>query len=75
MASGVPKAVRAGPVRIVNPSGTELSVSVSLYSDPPGIPVGAVLPRSVAGLDLPQAGDGSWKLTLFGQSPVLCSRG
>jgi len=72
--SGVPYAVRPGALRIVNPSGSELAVSASRYSDPPGTPVGAVLPRAVAGLYLPEAGGGPWQLTLFGESPVLCSR-
>lgn len=70
--SRVPNAVASGPLRIVNLSGSELAVGVSHYSDPPGIPVGSVLPRASGGLDLPESGGSGWKVTLTGRAQLLC---
>ncbi|HMT05374.1 MAG: hypothetical protein KDB48_02055 [Solirubrobacterales bacterium] len=56
---------------ILNRGRSELAVTLSRFSDPPGLPVGSILPESRVGLDLPR--DNStrpWNAYFSGAGPV-----
>lgn len=63
----------AGPGSyVINNGGKgELGVSLTRFADPPGQPVGSILPRSFAGLDLPlDAATRPWRINFTGEGPV-----
>lgn len=71
--AGVPVPVNPGeaPTRIVNREDGVIGVSAARFGDPPGSPIGSILPRSRAWLDLPPDGSSRpWSLTLSGRSAV-----
>ncbi len=60
---------------IENLGETELAVSLARLGEPPGILIGAVLPKSTAGLELPAGNvDEPWEVSFGGEGPVrICS--
>lgn len=60
-----------GSYVVINSGTTELSVNLARLSDPPGILVGAILPGSRAGLDLPKGAlDDPWTISFAGEGPA-----
>ena len=66
------RAVRVGRrPDVINRGSEELVVALSRFSDPPGIEVGAVLPKGTAGVDLPPDESGRpWRLAVTRGGPA-----
>lgn len=67
--AGAPFAIEPSfaPLMVINPGGEALPVSLARFGDPPGMPVGSILPRSHAWLTLPPDGSSlPWQLTSGG---------
>lgn len=72
-----PYEAKPGSYLILNGGRTPLTVSMSRFSDPPGQPIGPVLPVTGAGLNLPGDEPGlPWLLFFTGAGPVtVCPTG
>lgn len=72
-----PVPLQSGGYLIMNRGKDQLAVALSRFSDLPGVSAGAILPETMAGLDLPQ--DNStrpWQAVFFGEGPVrICPTG
>ncbi len=76
---GVCRGLKAGgpPVRVgrrpdvINRGSDDLGIALSRFSDPPGIEIGAVLPKGSAGIDLPPDESGQpWRLAITRGGPA-----
>lgn len=73
VAAGIPVQVNPSvtPVRIINRENRILGVSLARFTDPPGLPLGSILPESRAWLNLPLDNSSRpWQLTLDGRGTV-----
>ena len=70
-----PLARKPGKYSVANFGGSDLSLGLSRFGDPPGLAIGAVLPDATAGLELPAGNlDIPWVLSFGGEGPVrICS--
>lgn len=73
---GTPLKLDPGAYAVVNNARTELALSLARFAEPPGLAIGAILPKATAGLELPEGSlTNPWLLSFAGTGPALVCEG